>query len=451
MSLRQALGLDGAVAYTFMARAVSILGSFVTVLLIVRVLNPVEQGYYYSLLSLVSLQLVFELGFSFVIQQLAAHECIHLELHPDGSVSGDARAHGRLASALQLTVRWYTVAAAAMAVILAPIGIVFFSREGASGIAHVTWQGPWLAAVAVSAASLWFTPFYSFIEGCGEVRAVAAMRFRQAIATAAFAWIPMLLHRGLYSPAMAIVGYIGAGLFFLAGRRRLLLGLMRHSAGDAAIGWSREVWPFQWRIAVSFTCSSFAVQMFVPILFAARGAADAGQLGMSLSITGYMTVLALAWSSTKTTPFGRLIARGEFRGLDTLFLRTLSRSLAVFGIMAVAACAMAMAMAIWFPRLAARMVSPQIFALLVFAAGTNCVVQSLAILLRSFKREPFLMQSLGVATLTLLLVALTAPRWGIAGAACSYLFTTTGIALPSAVAIFVRVRRGYLAMNAITA
>ena len=55
------------------------LGVVGTVLLIVRFLNPVEQGYYYTLLSLVSLQMVFELGFSFVIQQLAAHECVHLE------------------------------------------------------------------------------------------------------------------------------------------------------------------------------------------------------------------------------------------------------------------------------------------------------------------------------------------------------------------------------------
>ena len=75
--------------------------------------------------------MVFELGFSFVIQQLAAHECVHLELGADGSVSGDAQAHARLASALQLSVRWYTVAAAAMAMILAPLGVVFFSRYAA--------------------------------------------------------------------------------------------------------------------------------------------------------------------------------------------------------------------------------------------------------------------------------------------------------------------------------
>ena len=66
------LGLDRAVAYMVSARCFSILGSTGTVLLIVHFLSGVEQGYYYTLLSLVSLQAIFEFDFSFVIQQLAA-------------------------------------------------------------------------------------------------------------------------------------------------------------------------------------------------------------------------------------------------------------------------------------------------------------------------------------------------------------------------------------------
>ncbi len=171
-------------------------------------------------------------------------------------------------------------------------------------------------------------------------------------------------------------------------------------------------------------------------------------MGMSLSITGYMTVLALAWISTKTTPFGRMIARREFLELDRLFLRTLGQSLAVFSLIALAACGVAALLPALAPRLAVRMVSPQLFALLVVAAGANCVVQSLATLLRSFKREPFLVQSLVVASLTLLLAALTAARWGIAGVTLSYLTASAVVGLPFAVAIFVRARRGYLTLAA---
>lgn len=447
IKIRRALGLDGAVAYTFLARAVSIAGSTVTVLLIASFLSPVEQGYYYTLSSLVALQMVFELGFSFVIQQLAAHECVHLELHKDGSVGGDPVAHARLASALQLSVRWYTVAAAVMGVALAPFGMAFFTREAATAAARVAWRGPWLLAIAAAMMGLWTGPFYSFLDGCGQVRAVAALRLRQVAVGMALSWTAMVLHHGLYSPALMIFGQQGVGLLYLAGHRRFLAGLLRFPARRAAVSWSREVWPFQWRIAVSWMCSYFTVQAFIPILFALRGPREAGEMGMSLSITGYMTGLVLPWVSTKATPFGRLIAQCQFQQLDRLFLRVLGQAMTVFAMIALGTGAGVALLGLAAPRLAARMVPPQLFMVLVGAAAANCVIQCLATLLRSFQREPFLAQSLVVAALTLALGALTVPRWGNTGAAFSYLAATAGIGLPSALSVFARARQRYLAMD----
>jgi len=451
MKALRALGMDGAVAYTFLARVVAIVGSTGTVLLIARYLNPVEQGYYYTLLSLVALQLVFELGFAFVIQQLAAHECVHLKLHADGSVNGDPVAHARLASTLQLTVRWYTVASIAMGLILAPFGMLFFGRQASSGATQVAWIWPWMLAVAAAMAGLWCQPFYSFLDGCGQIREVAAPRLRQTAVGMILAWSALLLHRGLYSPALVLAGQIAVGIHFLATHRRLLAGLLYHPAREAAIHWSREVWPFQWRIAVSWMCSYFTIQVFIPILFALRGPVEAGQMGMSLSITGYMTSLVLPWISTKATPFGRMIAQQEFHKLDRLFQRTLAQSLAVFSMIALVAGSTMALLTHVAPRLAARMVSQQLFWVLLLAAGASCVVQSLATLLRSFKKEPFLRQSLIVASLTLVLALLTARRWGNTGVTLSYLIATAGVGLPTALTIFARARGGYMALSSLAA
>ena len=146
LRLKHLLGLDRAIAYTVLARGFQILGSTGTVLLILRFLTPVEQGYYYTLLSLVSLQAVFELGFSFVILQMAAHECSRLTLHADGRVEGDPVAHARLASILRKTFRWYLVAAVILCVSLLPAGAYFFSRHARTA-APVAWHGPWTFAV----------------------------------------------------------------------------------------------------------------------------------------------------------------------------------------------------------------------------------------------------------------------------------------------------------------
>jgi hypothetical protein len=161
---------------------------------------------------------------------------------------------------------------------------------------------------------------------------------------------------------------------------------------------------------------------------------------MSLSITAYLSTLVLAWMSTKATPFGQMIARGEFPRLRQMFFHTLRQALGllVFG---AAVCEFAVvALQYRFPHLAARMASPQVFALLLPTCVSGFVVQSMAIYLRSFKREPFLVQSVMVATSTVTLALLVARTWGVAGVAFSYFVCTGGLGLIYGIVVFRRNR-----------
>jgi O-antigen/teichoic acid export membrane protein len=89
------LGMDRAVVFTVFARAWTSGSGLVTIVLIARFLQPAEQGYYHTYASLIALQMVFELGFSQVILQLASHERAHLSVGASGSIGGDETAHDR--------------------------------------------------------------------------------------------------------------------------------------------------------------------------------------------------------------------------------------------------------------------------------------------------------------------------------------------------------------------
>jgi hypothetical protein len=435
LRLKHLCGVDRAIAFTVLARGIQILGSTGTVLLILRFLTPVEQGYYYTLLSLVSLQVVFELGFSFVILQMAAHECAHLTLHADGRIEGDAVAHARLASILQKAFRWYLFAAVILCASLLPVGVYFFSWH-ARATSPVAWHGPWTVAVFATAFLFFLNPFFSFLEGCGQVWQVGRMRFNQALLGAAMSWGALLAHHGLYSPGMVNLGYTVASLMFLYSRRHLCLGLLRYPVGERAVSWRSEVWPFQWKIAVSWACAYFTIQIFTPVLFAYRGPAEAGQFGLSLSITIYLSALVIGWMSTKAAAFGQMIARDELPQLRRLFSRTLRQSLVVLVGLCTACEAGVIALQYFSPRLAARMASPQIFALLLLTSVSGFVVQSMAIYLRSFKREPFLVQSVVVAVFTVILALLAAKVWSVTGVALSYFVCTGAIGFVYALAVF---------------
>jgi hypothetical protein len=395
----------------------------------------VAQGYYYTLLSLAALQIVFELGFSFVILQLAAHETAQLAIYPDGRIEGDPLAHARLASVIQLTVRWYIRAAAALVAILLPLGIMFFAQKSGSET-QVSWLGPWIATVLALSVNFLLAPLYSFLEGCKQVRQVARMRMNQSFAALIMSWGAIASGHGLYACALVNLGVIIVGATFLCKRRSFLLQLLRYPARGHAVSWRSEVWPFQWKIAVSWMCSYFTLQVFTPILFACRGPQEAGRMGLSLSITGYLPIVALCWITTKAAPFGQLVQLQRLQELDALFSRTLKQSLMLILLLAGICFAAVLGIQSICPRIAARMESPSIFILLLATAICTFVVQSLAVYLRSFKREPYLVQSIAIAALTLAGVLLAAPCFGSAAVAVAYFLCSGIVALLWAICTF---------------
>jgi hypothetical protein len=435
MRVLRALGMDGAVTYTFLARLANIVSSTGTVLLIVHFLSPIEQGYYYTLLSLVSLQMIFELGFSFVVLQLAAHETARLTLFPDGHVEGDSAAYRRLAAVFQLTVKWYLRAAVALALLLLPLGIAFFVRKN-EATTHVAWFGPWVAAVLAVSLSFLLTPLYSFLEGCNQVREVAQMRMIQAVFTLVLSWTAISTGYGLYASAMVNFGYAAIGAVLLYSRRQLLENLLHYPNTEGAVSWRKEIWPFQWKIAVTWISSYFTLQVFTPILFVFRGPQQAGRMGLSLSVVAYIPFLALCWILPKAAPFGRLVNLGQLQELDRIFFRALRRALALMAATAAICELCVIALPRVLPGIAARVESPQVFALLLVASIGSFLVQSLAVYLRSFKREPYLVQSLAVAALTTVAALLTVSRWGSMAVAVDYFAISGVLGLGWAIGIF---------------
>jgi hypothetical protein len=418
--IRKVLGLDRAVGFTVLARFWSSAAGLVTIALIARFLSPAQQGYYYTFGSLVALQIVFELGFSFVILQLASHERAELYISSDYEISGAPTAHARLASVIQKSVRWYSVAAVLLAATLVPVGFHFFSTHQHVGPA-VAWRFPWVLAALMAALNFQIDPFLSFLEGCGYVPEVARLRFMQSAAGSLLAWGALASHHGLFAPSMMLLGMASSAVLWLVGKRKLLLGLLKYHAGSDRIRWLEEVWPFQWRIAVSWFCGYFIYWLFNPVLFAYRGPVEAGQMGMTLSLVNAIQNIAVSWVSTKSAPFGTLIARKEYGILDRTFFQALRQTFAV----SVAGALTALFGCIYLNwlhlRFAQRLVDPLSLGLLLIYMVINVIVFAEAFYLRAHKQEVFFINSI-VGAVTVTITTLTFGRYygarGIAVTCC---------------------------------
>jgi O-antigen/teichoic acid export membrane protein len=438
--LRNGLGIDRAIGFTILARGWSSLAGLVTVTLIARFLSPAEQGYYYTFGSLIALQIIFELGFSFVILQMASHERASLTIAPDGTIDGDPVAHARLASVLQKTVRWYTAIAVLLAAFLLIAGFHFFSAHQHKGEV-VFWRIPWCAAALATTVTFQLDPIVSFLEGCGFVPNVARLRLAQAMTGSVLAWLVLILHHGLFAPAMILSVNAVVAAFWFFRRRNLLLPLLRHTPGEHRIQWMTEVMPFQWRLAVSWLCGYFIYQLYNPVLFAYRGPIAAGQMGMSLNVANAISSVAIAWINTKAAPFGTMIARKEYSKLDHHFFLALKQSFAV--------CVLG-GLVVWFGAIylnwahfsvAHRLLDPVSLGMLLLATSLNVIVFAEALYLRAHKQEKFLLNSVLGAILVGCSTYFLGRNYGALGIVSGSLVIGVILGLPLGTYTFVKYRK----------
>lgn len=435
------MGVDRAVVYTLAGRGWGLLSGVVTLLLVVRFLTPDEQGYYYTFASLLAMQIFFELGMSYVVMQFASHEMAHLSWSDGGTIEGDVQAKSRLRSLLLLVTKWYAATASLIIVVLLPIGWVFFSANHSQST--VNWQAAWIWLVLATAVNIFFMPMLSLLEGCGRITEIVRLRMYQSVIGSIAAWALLMSGGGLLAmPAMSTGLALTVLIWLWRTKRTFLDNLFAHEA-DTGIGikWKTEIWPMQWKIALSWLSGYFIFQLFTPVLFAYRGAVEAGQMGMSFSIANALMSIAMAWMSTKAPQFGTLVAKKDYVNLDHIFNATLSRSLAVMTVLGVALCIANYLLHTANVGFSSRLLDPLTFLLLMLATTLNYVTYAQSAYLRAHKQEPFLLISLISAGLIAALTFALGKEYGALGIMSGYLAVCTTIGFGWGSKIFLSKRR----------
>lgn len=429
--------IDRAVVFIVLTRVWQILAAPVTLLLIVRYFSPEMQGYYYTLGSLLALQTFFELNLQLVIVSVVSHEWSHLELDADGRIVGDPRALSRLVSIGRLIFKWYAVAASLFVVTVSIGGYIFVSASSRSAVHY--WQGPWLAWVFLTGLTLWLLPFNALLEGCNQLAAVNRLRLSQAFFSSLVLWLTISAGGGLWAGvAAATIVVLRDAYMLLVQFRKFFEPFYRFPTREVVV-WSTEIWPMQWRLAVSGVCQYFAFSLFNPVMFSAHGAVVAGQMGISMTAVSAIQTLAASWVTSRVPRFGALIAKRKYEELDHLFVRVCSIACGVGAFGALAFWLIVYELNALGHPYARRFLAPLPIGLFLFGSVLMQVAGCLSSYLRAHKREPFAILSLVTSTVLGLLVWLLGTRYGPIGAAVSYLGVWAFILVAVSV-VFVRLR-----------
>ncbi len=418
------IGIDKAIFYTAASRMVQAIGGVISILFVVRYLTGVEQGFYYTFGSIVAIQVFFELGLNGIITQYVAHEASNLSWRGD-FLEGDPKYRSRLSSLLRFSIRWYLVFAGLLIVTLLIAGIIFFTRYGRSESA-VMWEMPWILLAVGTGLSLLVSPVIAFLEGLGKVKEMAKIRLIQQTVTYAIVWGGLILGARLFVSGISLlVGTLLILTILAVGRyKTILMGIWSCRVTEKVL-YRKEIFPYQWKIAISWISGYFITQLFNPVLFATEGAVVAGQMGMTLTVLNGVLSLSLAWITTKVPMFSGLIAQKDYQKLDSIFNRTLKQSV-VINFLALVVMGMAVMIVRHYDihldgrALGDRFLNYLPMILMMIPVFLNQFVSSWATYLRCHKREPFLINSMVGGILCSLSTVFLGKLYGVMGVTCGY-------------------------------
>ena len=397
--LKTKLGLDRAISYVLIGRGISLISQPITIFFIGRFLSSTEQGFYYTFANIISLNIFLELGLGTILTQFASHEFAYLNWNR-GSLEGASYSLSRLLSLGRKTFIWYSVMAVIFTLLIIPVGINFFkANHNDEQVHYVT---PWICLVLFSAVNLILYAFTSILEGCARVSDVQLMKLIQSLIANACIWILLFTGMGLF--AAAALAFVQVILTFCWIRWKYWPLIRQIIFFDKSIinqiSWKHEIIPLQWKIGLSWISGYIIFQAVNPMLFKYRGPIEAGQMGMSMSISNLAAVIGMAWLTTKVPGYGSLINQGKINLLKQSVKKNTIMAIFVAGFSSIFILIALMIVIKFKPDFGKRILPVSSIFILIISSLINIFINSLAAYLRAFKKEPFLISSLCGALLT---------------------------------------------------
>jgi O-antigen/teichoic acid export membrane protein len=396
-------------------------GGLLTAVLIANFFTPELQGYYYTFLSLLTLQTLTELGFGELLQQFVSHEW--------------ARKSNQLPTLVRFAFRWYAIAALLLFVVLGIGGSLYFGFFATKG--ELGWMLAWWLASLATALGALLTPVFSVVEGTNRVERAHGVRLTQGVLGRAAGVLAILLGWGLFTIVVTRLVSVAVGIAGLGSEALAIV--RRFGSPSGRFSYWRELFPLQWKFALSWISGYVVYSIFTPVAFAFQGPVVAGQLGMTLAAAGAISSAAFAAVATKVPRLALHAASGEYRAMDALFRRATLSSIAVSSAGACLFLGALVLARVHGVALASRFLPTLETSLLLAAFVLQQVRFAMGSYLRAHKAEPFLALSVVEGLVAVPLFVLLGRSHGVLGMIAGF-FALTSATLVPAISIFERCR-----------
>jgi O-antigen/teichoic acid export membrane protein len=381
-------------------------GVLLSIPLIASKLSGEEQGYYYTFISLAALQVFLELGITGVIIQSIAHEVTHLKISvaPERPIWLGENIHKiRIAAFIRFSGYWFFFASFATLLGLSIGGYLFLKNTNNENHINNHWIMPWLSISFITSLSVLASGALAILEGIGGIRTASIIRLFATTVGLCGLIIGLLQNLGLWALCLNMGISLTINLLSLKYIYRPILASLKEVA-DKNYRWKTEIWPLQWRIAISWMSGWFIFQSMTPAIFKNCGPEAAGKFGLALQIANGVQSISSVWFQTRVPIWGMYISKRKWQDLNIDFKKNTSLSIisAIF-----ISCSIVAILAYFDSNFKLYIKHPPslyVVVILVIAAILNQWIFSIAAYLRAHKKEPFLIVSVAWAACMLVVI-----------------------------------------------
>ena len=388
-----------ALQYVLSSRIISFLVQPVIIFLISKKFNSTEQGYFYTIGSLVTISIFFELGLGVVLTNYASHLFSKIKWDERDRIIGDRSDLTRFFQFFRKAIYYYLIVFILYAGCLLLYSYLNFYKK-----ADFHYSRDLILVVIFSGLNLLHIPFMSIIEGCGKIKEVQFIRFLQAIGGQVLICLSLLVNLKMEAIFLEYFLYFSSFTIWLLWKFRGLFFQLLEFKGEGnqtEFNWKKEIFPFQFQVSLSWLAAYFLGYLFVPIAYAFMGPVIAGQLGMTMKLTTYIFNVSIAWVNVQSPKYAQYLSLGKNVQLNKLVGKTLFDSMLV-----AISIAILMIAGIFFLQILQIEFSKRVLPLMLFAsiACTNVINvynHNLSSYLRAFRTEPMLYLNIAVSILIL--------------------------------------------------
>lgn len=338
-----------------------------TFILLAERFTEIEQGLFFSFLSLGALQIVFEAGISTSIVQFMLHE----------KATSDNK--DKYFGFLKLAFFWCFVSA--ICVVL--LGVVL-SNYIYGDYPKSTWQTSLYLYLFAIGANLLFTYIYIAAEGNGYVEFVYKYRFYGAIASSVALWLALINDFGLYALSIANIFMLAPLLL----NRKTWLFIIDIKTGNIILLKSafQDIKRLQLKLMLVWATGYLYWNSPVLIIFKFVDPIYAGKFGLTFSLLNAVSQLGQGWVLTRRALLGSLVAKREYKKAKALFTKcSCASTFAVLGVFIVLMVSKQLiGEFLFFPRT----LNSSSFMLLCLFFIILTHISNLATYTRCFKEEP---------------------------------------------------------------